>query len=46
LLRAHRNLYGLPAVQDVHQAMRDAGFSQTGEVPVVPGGAVRFVWGS
>jgi len=46
LLRAHRNLHGLPAVRDVHQALRDAGFAQTGEVPVVPGGAVRFVWGS
>ena len=46
LLRAHRNLHGLPAVHEVHQALREAGFSQTGEVPVVPGGAVRFVWGS
>ena len=46
LLRLHRNLHGLPAVDEVHQALRDAGFAETGEVPVVPGGAVRFVWGS
>jgi len=46
LLRLHRNLHGLPAVGDVHQVLRDAGFAKTGEVPVVPGGAVVFVWGS
>jgi SAM-dependent methyltransferase len=46
VLRTHRNLYGLPAVEDVHDALRTAGFAQTGEVPVLAGGAVRFVWGS
>jgi len=45
LLRLHRNLHGLPALGDVHQVLRDAGFAKTGEVPVVPGGAVVFVWG-
>lgn len=46
VLRAHRNLHGLPAIADVHRALRNAGFARTGEVPVVPGGAVRFVWGA
>lgn len=46
LLRAHRNLHGLPEAAEVHAALRDAGFAATGEVSVVPGGAVRFVWGS
>jgi hypothetical protein len=26
--------------------LRDAGFTQTGEVSVMPGGAVRFVYGT
>ena len=46
VLRTHRNLHGLPAVEEVHRVLRDAGFAETGEVPVVPGGAVRFVWGA
>jgi SAM-dependent methyltransferase len=46
VLRAHRNLHGLPAVEEVHRALREAGFAKTGEVPVVAGGAVRFVWGA
>jgi SAM-dependent methyltransferase len=46
VLRTHRNLHGLPAVDDVHRALREAGLAVTGEVPVVPGGAVRFIWGA
>lgn len=46
LLRAHRNLHGLPEAAEVHQALREAGFAATGEAAVVPGGAVRFVWGA
>lgn len=46
VLRSHRNLHGLPDVAELHRALRDAGFERTGEVPVVPGGAVRFVWGA
>jgi SAM-dependent methyltransferase len=46
VLRSHRNLHGLPAVADVHRSLDEAGFAVTGEVPVVPGGAVCFVWGS
>ena len=45
LLRAHSNLHGLPSAQAVHHALRDAGFVSTGELSVMPGGAVRFVWG-
>ena len=46
LLRAHGNLYGLPTAPGVHQTLRDAGFVSTGEVSVMPGGAVRYVWGA
>jgi SAM-dependent methyltransferase len=46
LLRTHANLYGLPSSGEVQQSLRDAGFTQTGEVTVVPGGAVRYVWGN
>lgn len=45
VLRSHRNLHGLPDVAELHRALSEAGFARTGEVPVVPGGAVRFVWG-
>jgi hypothetical protein len=46
LLRTHANLYGLPSSGEVQQSLRDAGFTQTGAVGVVPGGAVRYVWGT
>jgi SAM-dependent methyltransferase len=46
LLRAHGNLYGLPSATDLHQALLEAGFAATGEVAVVPGGAVRYVFGT
>jgi SAM-dependent methyltransferase len=45
VLRTHRNLHGLPAVEEVHRALTEAGFTETGEVPIVPGGAVRYLWG-
>ena len=44
-LRCHRNLYGLPDPEELAAALRDAGFPATGQVPVVPGGSTRFVWG-
>jgi hypothetical protein len=44
-LRCHRNLYGLPDPAELAAALRDAGFPETGEVAVVPGGSTRFVWG-
>jgi len=46
LLRSHRNLHGLPEAHEIHESLREAGFPTTGEVAVVPGGAVRFIWGS
>jgi len=44
-LRCHRNLYGLPDPVELADALREAGFPETGEVAVVPGGSTRFVWG-
>jgi len=43
-LRCHRNLYGLPEPPRVVEALREAGFSSTGEVAVLPGGTSRYVW--
>jgi SAM-dependent methyltransferase len=43
-LRSHRNLHGLPDPAALHEMLREAGFATTGEVAVVPGGSVRFVW--
>jgi SAM-dependent methyltransferase len=43
-LRCHRNLYGLPDPEALATQLREAGFAETGEVPVVPGGSTRFVW--
>jgi SAM-dependent methyltransferase len=43
-LRCHRNLYGLPDLDRVRAELRDAGFSTTGEVAVLPGGISRYVW--
>jgi len=44
LLRAHRNLYGLPELETLHAELLDAGFAETGEVSVIPGGGQRYVW--
>lgn len=44
LLRAHRNLYGLPDLEALHAEMLEAGFAETGEVSVIPGGGQRYVW--
>jgi SAM-dependent methyltransferase len=44
-LRAHRNLHGLPDPIELARQLREAGLGETGEVPVVPGGSTRFVWG-
>ncbi len=43
-LRAHQNLYGLPEAATLHATLREAGFVETGEVSVVPGGATRYFW--
>ncbi len=44
-LRAHRNLYGLPDVRELEQALVQSGFAVTGVVPILPGGSVVYVWG-
>jgi hypothetical protein len=44
-LRAHRDLHGLPTPEELHGRLAEAGFEASGEVPIVPGGALRFVWG-
>jgi len=43
-LRAHRNLYGLPEPEALRAALTEIGFQEVGEVPIVPGGALRYVW--
>jgi SAM-dependent methyltransferase len=45
LLRTHRNLYGLPDVAVLKRELREAGFEETGEVDVLPGGGSKFVYG-
>jgi SAM-dependent methyltransferase len=44
-LRTHRNLYGIPDLETLHAELLDAGFAETGEVSVLPGGGQRYVWG-
>lgn len=43
-LRTHRNLYGLPELETLHAELLEAGFVETGEVSVIPGGGQRYVW--
>ena len=43
-LRTHANLYGLPNLAVLYERMKQAGFEQTGEVPVLPGGSARYIW--
>lgn len=44
-LRAHRDLHGLPSAGELHARLREAGFAEVGEVPLLPGGALQLVWG-
>lgn len=44
-LRAHRDLHGLPTPDELRARLAQAGFPETGEVAVVPGGLLRIVWG-
>jgi SAM-dependent methyltransferase len=44
-LRCHANLHGLPELPELRQQLADAEFSETGEVPVTPGGGYLYVWG-
>jgi SAM-dependent methyltransferase len=43
-LRAHENLAPLPDVARLDAALHAAGFADTGYEPILPGGALRFVW--
>lgn len=44
LLRLQGNLYGLPDVEGLRATLRELDFQEVGEVSVLPGGAVRYVW--
>jgi SAM-dependent methyltransferase len=44
-LRAHRNLHGLPPPAELVRALREAGFADVGQVPIVPDGTAAYVWG-
>jgi SAM-dependent methyltransferase len=43
-LRCHANLTGLPDPTELQVRLRAAGYAQVGSVPIVPGGALRYVW--
>lgn len=45
MLRSHRNLHGLPDPAAVESDLRAAGFADTGQLPVIPGGTAVYVWG-
>lgn len=44
VLRMNRGVFGLPDLAGLHRTLAEAGFGATGEVPVLPGGVVRYVW--
>lgn len=44
MLRLHGNLYGLPDLPGLHRTLREVGFGEVGEVPVLPAGAIRYLW--
>ena len=44
-LRTHANLYGLPDLEPLRESLTAAGFGEVGEVNILPGGSVRYVWG-
>ena len=41
-LRCHSNLHGLPDPEQLRRALREAGFRDLAEVPILPGGLERF----
>jgi len=43
-LRCQSNLTGLPDPTELQVRLRAAGFARVGSVPIVPGGALRYVW--
>ena len=42
--RRVRRLVEPRALAALHALLRDAGFRTTGETPIIPGGAARYVW--
>lgn len=44
VLRAHRNLHGLPDPEEVFSDLREAGFEEMGEISIGPGGSLRYLW--
>jgi SAM-dependent methyltransferase len=43
-LRAHENLAPLPDIARLDAALHATGFADVGYEPILPGGALRFVW--
>ena len=43
-LRAHRNLHGLPDPDELFSDLREAGFEEMGQISIVPGGSLRYLW--
>lgn len=44
MLRLHAHLYGLPDLDTLRRTLRDLGFHEVGEVAVLPGAAIRYLW--
>ncbi len=43
-LRSHRNLYGLPDLEETQVALRESGFGRVGQVAILPGGSAYYLW--
>jgi SAM-dependent methyltransferase len=43
-LRAHRNLHGLPDPEELFADLRRTGFEEMGQISIVPGGSLRYLW--
>ncbi len=43
-LLTHGNLFGLPDVETLRRDLELAGFAETGDVAIFPGGVSRFIW--
>ena len=43
--RTHRNLYGIPDLEEIRETLVDSGFGRTGVVEILSGGQVVYAWG-
>ena len=43
-LRAHGNLHGLPDPDELFADLREVGFEEMGQISIVPGGSLRYLW--